>query len=151
MIQNLIDYGVREYQLTAHGAPLVFNPGDPNVYARFLESREKITAVEKEMTAKANVISAQKGTSEFGEENLRIMRETDRRIKNILNEVFGHGNDFDKILEGVNLMAVANNKERVVTNLLNALMPIMEEGAKECADDEIGKAKLNREQRRALQ
>ena len=72
-------------------------------------------------------------------------------MKAILNEIFGHGNDFNEILDGVNLMAVAGNGNRVVNNVIDALQPILEEGIKACADDEIAQAKLNRAQRRALQ
>ena len=79
------------------------------------------------------------------------MRETDQRIKRVLNEIFGQENDFDKILEGVNLMAVASNGQRVVSNLMDALQPIMEEGAQACVKSEVDEAKLNREQRRAMQ
>ena len=79
------------------------------------------------------------------------MSETDKNIKDLLNHVFGCGNNFDELLEGVNLMAVATNGERVVSNLINALLPIMEAGAKACVQSEVSNARLNREQRRAVQ
>lgn len=148
MEQLIFDSGVKEYQLP--GGVLRFNPSDPNVYARFMDSTEKIRSVEKQMAAKAKIIS-DKNPENLGEESLRIMRETDQKMKNILNDIFGHGNDFDKLLEGVNLMAVASNGERVISNLLGALQPIMEAGAKACVSKEVNTAKLNREQRRAMQ
>ena len=148
MEQLIFDSGVKEYQLP--GGVLRFNPSDPNVYARFVECTDKIRAVEQQMAAKAKILSDQ-NRENIGEEGLRIMRETDTRIKSILNEIFGHGNDFDKLLEGVNLMAVATNGECVITNLLGALQPIMETGAKACISSEVSAAKLNREQRRAMQ
>lgn len=148
MEQLIFDTGVKEYQLP--GGVLRFNPSDPNVYARFMDSTEKIRAVEQQMSAKAKILS-DKNPDNMGEESLRIMRETDQKIKTILNEVFGHGNDFDELLDGVNLLAVATNGERVVTNLMNVLQPIMEEGANTYVNAEISTAKLNREQRRAMQ
>lgn len=147
MEQLIFDTGVKEYQLP--GGVLRFNPTDPNVYARFMDCTEKIRAVEQEQAAKAKILS-DKNTENVGEESLRIMRETDRKFKEILNDVFGHGNDFDKLLEGVNLMAVATNGERVIVNLLNALQPIMEAGANTYVNAEVNTAKLNREQRRAM-
>ncbi len=142
--------GVKEYQLMEGGAILRFNPSDPNVYARFMESSEKIRAVEQQQAAKAKILTDKKPEN-MGEESLKIMRETDRLMKNILNDIFGDGNNFDQILCGLNLMAVGSNGERLITNLLNALQPIMEQGAKECVGKEVSAAKLNREQRRAMQ
>lgn len=147
MEQLIFDSGVKEYQLP--GGVLRFNPSDPNVYARFMNAMEKIRAVEQEMAAKAKILS-DKGAQNEGEEALKIMSETDRRMKEILNGIFGHGNDFDVLLEHVNLMAVATNGARVISNLLDALQPIMENGVKMCVNQEVDAAKLNREQRRAM-
>lgn len=145
------DSGIKEYQLTAGGELLRFNPSDPNVYARYMDAMDKIKAVEKKAAAKANTIDTTKGEEKTGEAMLRLMRDTDKQMKQILNDIFGQGNDFDKILCGVNLMAVASNGNRVVTNLIEALQPIMENGAKACAAGEVEEAKLNRAQRRAMQ
>lgn len=150
MEQLNLHSGVKEYQLMEGGAILRFNPSDPNVYARFMESSEKIRAVEQKQAAKAKILTDKKPEN-MGEESLKIMRETDRLMKNILNDIFGDGNNFDQILCGLNLMAVGSNGERLITNLLNALQPIMERGAKECVGKEVSAAKLNREQRRAMQ
>ena len=147
MEQLIFDSGIKEYQINGKGV-LRFNPSDPNVYARFMDSMEKIRKVEQDMVAKANALNRE--SSIAGEEVLAIMRETDQKMKAILNGIFGHENDFDKILENVNLMAVASNGERVVTNLIAALQPIMEAGAKSCVGAEVNEAKLNREQRRAM-
>lgn len=149
-----IDIGVKSYQLVDGAAPLVFNPSDPNVYARYMNAMDTIKAVETEMAAKANAVKVENDTVEAraaaGSESLRIMEETDLRIKKILNGIFGAGNDFNEILRGVNLMAVTASGDRVINNVLNALSPIMEDGAKSCVETEIKEAKLNREQRRAL-
>lgn len=149
MEQLVFDSGIREYQINGNGV-LRFNPSDPNVYGRFFAAMDKIKAVENEMAKKAQALEGTEGQQE-GETAVAIMCETDSRMKAILNEIFGMGNDFDKILEGVNLMAVASNGKRVVINLLDALQPIMEAGANECATGEVNAAKLNREQRRAMQ
>ena len=146
MEKLIFDSGIKEYQINAKGV-LRFNPGDPNVYARFMESAEKIKSIEQDMVAKANAVDRSSDTA--GEEFLRIMRENDLKMKEVLNGIFGHENNFEEILEGVNLMAVATNGERVVTNLLAALRPIMESGAKACVTQEVAVAKQNREQRRA--
>ena len=147
-MQKLVfDSGVREYQL-GEGGVLRFNPSDPNVYARFLKAAEKVTEVEKELVAKAQAIDGSDGAKVVA-----LMEDADREIKKILGWVFGAENDFDKILGGVNLLAVGANGERVITNLLFTLAPIMQEGAERCAQQKVNaavtQAKLNRQQRRA--
>lgn len=150
-MENLIfDSGIKEYKINEKGV-LRFNPSDPNVYGRFIDSMGKIKNVENRMAAKAKTLDGKGKDSDTGSAVIRIMVEADREMKNILNEIFGGENDFNEILEGVNLMAVATNGRRVVSNLIDALMPIMEQGAKACAEGEVETAKLNREQRRALQ
>lgn len=143
-----LDIGVREYRLTQNGV-LRFNPSDPNVYSRFLDAESAIRKVEQEMAEKAQ--TAEDGTQNAGELAIRIMHEADAKIKTILNGIYGHGNDFHAILDGVNLMAVGNNGRRIIDNLLDVLTPIMEQGAKDFANVEISNAKLNRTQRRAMQ
>lgn len=134
------DSGVREYRLNGAGV-LRFNPGDPNIYARFLEAAEKIRLVEQELRQQA-----EKETT--GEAAIRMLSQADRKMKDILSWVFGDGNDFQKLLGGVNLMAVAENGERVVSNLFAALQPILTEGAKRCAKEQtdaaVQRAKLRR-------
>lgn len=148
MEQLIFDSGIKEYQINGKGV-LRFNPSDPNVYERFFNAVDKIHEVEKEMAEKAKATD-QEEQEAAGAIMLKLMREMDVKIKNILNDVFGFDNDFDSILCGVNLLAVASNGNRVVVNLLEALQPIMEAGAKVCADKDIAQAKMNREQRRAM-
>lgn len=140
-----LDLGIKEYRLTENGI-LRFNPSDPNVYNRFLDAEKDIRAVEQEAAGKANADG-----SNIGETAIRIMAEADSKIKDILNRIYGHGNDFHSILEGVNVLAVGSNGNRIISNLLEALTPIMEQGAKDFADGKIAEAKLNRAQRRAMQ
>lgn len=117
-----IDTGRREYRIN-QGGVLRFNPTDPNVYSRFLKAVEAVEEIEKEMAQKS-------GERELsGKEALGLLREADKAVKEQLTEVFGQDNDFEQLLDGVNLMAVCENGERVVTNLFAALGPIIEEGA----------------------
>lgn len=118
------DVGQRSYRINGSGI-LRFNPSDPNLYRRFMEAVEKLQAVEEELTRQAQ---------ETPESDiLAMMADADRKMKEILNWIFGGGNDFHKLLEGVNLLAVAENGERVVTNLFEALEPVLVAGAKLCA------------------
>ena len=125
------DSGIRSYRINGSGI-LRFNPGDPNLYARFLEAVEKLKAAEAELTEPSQDIQ--------GEDIVKRMTQADEKMKSILNWVFGADNDFHKLLGGVNLLAVADNGERVVTNLFAALEPVLVEGAKRCAGQVAAKA-----------
>ena len=136
------DSGIKEYRINGAGV-LRFNPADPNVYARFMEAADRIGAVEQEISARAQQ------AEDSGAEAVRMMAEADQKIKKILDWVFGETNSFDKLLGGVNLLAVAGNGERVIINLLAALEPILLSGAEECArrtvEQAAAKAKARRE------
>ena len=148
MEKLMIDSGIREYQINDNGV-LRFNPSDPNVYARFIEVMDKIQSVEKKLIAKAKELEKAESQEGNGTAVLKIMAEADRDIKRLLMEVFGPGNDFDKLLGGVNLLAVAGNGERVITNFLTAMQPIMIEGAESCAKQQADKAVAEANVRRA--
>lgn len=120
------DSGIKEYKINGNGV-LRFNPADPNVYARFMEAADKIKKLEQQLRAKANDLQ------EGGAQAVQLMADADRQMKDILSWVFGAGNDMNAILGGVNLLAMAQNGERVVTNLFAALQPILIEGAQSCA------------------
>ena len=128
------DSGLREYRL-GEGV-LRFNPGDPNVYARFARGAEKLRQVEQEFTASK-------------EELFDALQEADGQMKRILGWIFGEGNDFNQMLGGVNLLAVAENGERLVTNLFEALEPILVEGAERCAGAQAEEAARKAEARRS--
>ena len=134
------DTGLEEVVLG--GGVLRFNPRDPNLFARFEAAAEKLQAVETDMLEKAKAVESD------GLAVMKILQEADSAMKEILGWVFGCGNDFDTILQGVNLLAVASNGQRVVTNLFNALEPLLLEGAKCCAEHRaqqaIEKAKTRR-------
>ncbi len=86
--------------------------------------------------------------------SLEAAHKADEKIKKILSEIFGTGNDFEAIFQGVNCTAVGHNGERIITNFLIAVTPIIKDGAEKIAkmeaQDAVAKANLNREQRRAL-
>ena len=118
-----LDTGVVSYRLG--DGVLRFNPADPNVYVRFSQATQKLQTAEKEMS---------QALSQKGADVLAVMAETDKSIKDILGWVFGPGNDFDQMLGGVNLLAVAADGKRVADQLFAALEPVLLEGAKVCAD-----------------
>ena len=147
MEKILFDSGIKEYEINNNGV-LRFNPSDPNVYARFFDAAEQILQIEQDLAAKGESVK-----EKTGEVAIRMMQEADKQVKDLLGHVFGPGNDFDELMGGVNIMAPAKNGERAVTNLLQALLPIIEQGAKKCADQKVGdavkKAKTNRAKREA--
>ena len=121
------DTGIREFEINGNGV-LRFNPGDPNVYARLLDSLEEIKKVEEDLVEQSKQIAQNDGAAV-----LRLMAQADKHMKKILTGVFGPENDFDKILGGVNVMAVCGNGERAITTLLHVHTPIIQEGAERCA------------------
>ena len=138
------DSGIREFEINGRGV-LRFNPSDPNVYARLMDALDEIKSVEGDLVEQAKVIQ-----QDDGEAVLRLMAQADKRVKKILGEVFGPENDFDDILGGVNVMAVCGNGERAITNLLNALIPIIQAGAEQCARQQADKAVEEAKAARAL-
>lgn len=140
------DSGVKEYRINGGGV-LRFNPGDPNVYARFLEAADKLQQLERDLVQKAQQLEG----ADTGAAAVKLMAEADQQMKQLLGWVFGQHNDFDKALGGVNLLAVAGNGERVVTNLLQALQPVLVAGAQACAAQACQDAVEKAQQRRASQ
>lgn len=138
------DSGIREFEINGSGV-LRFNPGDPNVYARLLDAMDEIKAVEADLVEKAKCVQDDDGAAV-----LRLMTQADKRMKEILSGVFGNENDFDQILGGVNVMAVCGNGERAITNLLNALTPIIQDGAEKCAKQQADAAVAEAQAARAL-
>ena len=92
------DSGIKSYKINGNGV-LRFNPGDPNLYARFLNAVETVSVMEKELQAQAAALPAGDPASA-----IRLMAETDTRLKTLLTQVFGEGNDFHKVLGGVSLL-----------------------------------------------
>lgn len=143
-----VDLGILEYEIC--GRTLRINPSDPNLYDRFVKASKEILELEENLAEKTSSLP---DGEENGMEVVRMMREADTKTKDLLNRTFGLDNDFEEILQGVNLMAVGTNGERIVTNLLNALIPIVEKGVKTFRDSKVNAAlslaKANRAQRRA--
>lgn len=141
------DLGLKEYEIG--GGVLRFNPGDPNVYARFAQAGKRLTAAEEQLVAKAK----EYGDEVPGEVILSLMAEADQEVKKTLTWIFGDHNDFDAIFCGTNVMGVGSNGERVITNFIHAIQPVVEAGAKKCAGQQVNaavnNARKNRAQRRA--
>lgn len=143
-IQLSIDTGVQEYEINGNGV-LRFNPSDPNVYERFFAALDQITVLETKYDAEIKAVKPQAidehGYPMSGKTAISIFRDLDIEVKNILRNVFGEDNDWDVLLDGVNLMAVGANGERVITNVLIALKPIIEAGLKQHLDAKAAEAK----------
>ena len=139
------DSGIKQYKINGNGV-LQFNPADPNVYARFMEAAQKIKQLETQLRAKASTAQ-----DEGGARIVQLMADADKQMQDILSWVFGEGNDMNAILGGVNLLAMASNGERVVTNLFAALQPILMEGAQSCAKETTRAAVEKAKARRAAQ
>lgn len=141
MEKIVFDRGLREYEV-GEGV-LSFNPSDPNVYARIMEATEKFREIEDKLVSKAETVN------NSGEAVLQLLRDADLEAKKILGWVFGEHNDFDKILGGANLLSVGTNGERILTNFLHALMPVIKSGAEECAKSAADMAKAQAQAARA--
>ena len=139
-----LDSGIKTYKIQ-NGGELRFNPSDPNVYGRFLEAADKIKALEEKLVSEAKTTELNAGGSTV----VRMMVNADKQIKEILNWVFGGGNDFEQILGGVNLLAMAENGQQVIGNLLAALEPILVEGAQRYAKEQCAEAVKKAQDRRA--
>lgn len=134
------DTGVQEFQINGGGV-LRFCPGDPNLYQRFLDAQEAFRELEQDLALRAKNLPEGDGAAA-----LALLSSADRSMKELLGQVFGGENDFDALLGGVNLLAVAGNGKRVITNLLDALQPVLAQGAQSCAQQAVDEAKRNRVQ-----
>lgn len=149
-MENIVfDSGIREFRINGAGI-LRFNPTDPNLYSRFLQATDKISALEEDLMSRA--ASVPDGDAFAA---VHLMQEADSAIKDILTEVFGPENNFREILSSINLLAVGANGQRLLINLLDAISPILTEGAKQYADSQteaaLAQARKNRAGRKASQ
>ena len=91
MKQLTIDTGVQEFEINGSGV-LRFNPSDPNVYNRFFAAETTLTELDAEAQKRMEQIEA-----DFPDDNQRVgaelavLAEYDRKIKEVLNGVFGAG------------------------------------------------------------
>lgn len=140
--------GVEEFEING-GKVLRFNPADINVYKRLFDAQEKIMGIEAGLVEKAKTF----GENASGETVISLLAEADAEMKQLLGEIFGSENDFDEIFDGVNVMSPCSNGERVITNFLAAIMPIVVQGAERAAkaqaSADAATIKGNRAQRRA--
>ena len=136
------DSGIKSYKINGSGV-LRFNPSDPNVYARFLEAADQLQSMEERLAEEAKTIEAAGGAG-----MVQLLNRADKDMKGILNWVFGQENDFDSLLGGVNLLAMAENGQRVITNLLGALQPVLVAGAQRCAQEKVDSALQQAQARR---
>lgn len=156
MEQLIFDDGTREFQVNG-GEILRFNPQDLNLYHRFFEAMGEIDRLAREYAADRQVNTGETmDASGFPQEPaaLTAAKEYDRKVKELLSGVFGVRNDFDKILNGVNILAIGSNGQPIITNFLDALAPIIREGAGKTAKSRaaaaVEKAQKAREQREAM-
>ena len=115
-----------EFSVNGRGV-LRFNPADPNLYHRFFAAGKTLERYDAELTAALGQLGGDE--QQRAAAGLALLQDYDGRIKRLLGEIFGAENDFDAILNGVNLAGVGANGRRVVQNLLEALTPILREGA----------------------
>lgn len=128
-----LDTGVEEFSF-AGGGVLRFNPRDPNLYARFMEAEEELNALEADLSQQAK-------TCEDTAKAMQLLRQADGKVKELLNRVFGGGNDFHEALGGVSLLAVAGNGMMVVSNLMSALEEVLSAGAADFAREKAAQLK----------
>lgn len=149
MQQLFIDTGVQEYSVNGRGV-LRFNPGDPNLYHRFFAAQQPLAALDTELSAALTALEqSTPDETARAEAALALLAEYDAKIKAMLGDIFGPANDFDAILEGVNLAAVSTNGQRVVQNLLEALAPILQQGAENTVQTAAGTARAEAAANRA--
>ena len=115
-----LDTGLMAYEIGC--GVLRFNPHDPNVYMRFQDAMAKLSALEEAALADE--------TSSV----LEKLQDMDKKVKALLGEIFGPGNDFDAICGGVSLFAADEKGVRLLEKLLAALEPVLLEGARKCAE-----------------
>lgn len=113
------DTGLKTYKVGA--GVLKFNPTDPNLYARFLETLEGLSDLEKNLSQAS------------GTDAVAALAQADKEVKARLSHVFGPGNDMEAVFSGVSLLAVGSNGQRLLTNFLAAIEPILSRGARDCA------------------
>ncbi len=107
------DTGVKRYKVGS--GVLAFNPTDPNLYSRFVDCLRELEALEQTLP-----------------EGLEGLSAADKAVKAALARVFP-GNDMEAIFQGVSLLAMGSNGERVLVNFLAALEPVLRKGALEAA------------------
>ena len=137
-----VDLGVETFPLGS--GVLRFNPTDPNLYTRFMDMEPQLQQLRQQLLQETQ--QAQDAASV-----LKSLEQTDRQFKQLLTQVFGQQNDFSKLLEGVNLLAVTQNGVTVAENLLSALEPVLTQGAQRFVQAQTRAAVEKARQRRENQ
>lgn len=148
MKQLNIDTGVEEFSVNGKGV-LRFNPGDPNLYHRFFALGQDLADLDAELESRLADLPDAGDDTRRTAGALFLLAEYDKRIKALLTGIFGPENDFDALLEGVNLAGVGGNGQRVVQNLLEALTPILQEGARRHLEAQAREAEAAADRARA--
>lgn len=140
-----IDTGVEEFRVNGRGV-LRFNPADPNLYHRFFAAGAELDGYDAALTKALAALDGDE--QQRAAAGLALLNEYDGKIKKLLTGIFG------AILGGVNLAGVGANGKRVVQNLLEALTPILREGAERrltaAADAAAARADAARAERGAV-
>lgn len=149
-MENIVfDDGLIELNINNRGV-IRFNPTDFNLYSRFFDICNKLQDIEKEYKELENQIDTTKDDPETIAKLFAGLNDIDRTVKRGLSDAFGDGNDIGSIFCGINIMSFGSNGERIVTNFLNSISPYIERGVSSYVNSAVAKAKISREQRRAL-
>lgn len=131
------DSGMQRFRINGDGV-LTFNPADPNLYARLQNMGQRLMQMEQMLSAHE------------GQDTLTLMTLADGEMKKELNAVFP-GNDFETLLSGVNLLAITGDGKTVLENFIDALTPILCDGAEKCAQHYANAAITQAQTRRGTQ
>lgn len=94
------------------GGTLQFNPADPNLFLRLEQLNQRVAELPVEDPV-----------------------QLDRDVKKLIDETLGRGNDLHQALGGVSLFALTKSGKTVLEALIEGLLPILQEGAEQCAEN----------------
>lgn len=100
----------RAFQIPGGGC-LRFNPADPALFLRLEQIEARVKALPQDDPVKL-----------------------DMAVKQLLGEALGPGNDLHSALGGVSLFALTKSGKTVLEAFLEGLLPILQEGAEQCAE-----------------
>lgn len=115
-----MELGIREFPV-GQGV-LRFNPADPNLLCRLQQA-----------------VSMMEDITLEGGEPLSLLSAADRELKDILSWVFGPGNDLQAVTGGVSLLSVDAQGKTVLEGLLEAVQPVLLQGARDWASAQKAK------------
>lgn len=115
-----MELGIREFPV-GQGV-LRFNPADPNLLCRL----QQAAAMMEDITLE-------------GGDPIGLLSAADRELKDILGWVFGPGNDLEAITGGVSLLSVDAQGKTLLEGLLEAVEPVLAQGARDWASAQKAK------------